>query len=136
VAVSRERGLLHITIKEEITNQDRFLPFIMELSRHMNWKPFYLFMDKLSVHKAINVKEKLKRYDITPIYNVTASPEYNPIETVFAHVKAQYRRARLNALANTQDFDLDVETRNAFNVVTTDLVIACFKRSYYLLKND
>jgi hypothetical protein len=108
----------------------------MELSRHMNWKPFYLFMDKLSVHKAINVKEKLKRYDITPIYNVTASPEYNPIETVFAHVKAQYRRARLNALANTQDFDLDVETRNAFNVVTTDLVIACFKRSYYLLKND
>ena len=107
----------------------------MELSRHMNWKPFYLFMDKLSVHLANNAKELYERYKITTIYNVTASPEYNPIETVFAHVKAQYRRARLNALANTQVFNLDIEVRNAFNVVTTDLVNACFKRSYFLLKN-
>ena len=102
----------------------------------MNWRPFYLFLDKLSVHRANTAKELYERYGITTIYNVTASPEYNCIETVFAHVKAQYRRARLNALANNVDFDLDVEVRDAFDIVTTGLVDACFKRSYYLLNND
>jgi len=102
----------------------------------MNWRPFYLFLDKLTVHRANTVKGLYERYGITAIYNVTASPEYNCIETVFAHVKAQYARARLNALANNSDFDLDAEARDAFNIVTTDLVDNCFKRSYYLLNND
>ena len=93
-----------------------------------------MFMDKLSVHKAKDVKELYERYKIKPIFNISASPEYNCIETVFAHVKAAYRRQRLNALANKRPFDLDKEVADAFGVVTPELVQNCFKRSYYLLK--
>lgn len=84
--------------------------------------PFYLFMDKLSIHTSKATKDECARRCIYPIFNVTASPEFNPIETVFAFVKKKYSRARLNALANTEPFDLDREVKKAFNCVTPELV--------------
>ena len=79
-------------------------------------------MDKLSVHTAIDIKEEYRKYHITPIFNISASPEFNCIETVFAHVKADYKRARLNALANNKEFNLDEEVKKAFDIVTLELV--------------
>ena len=80
------------------------------------------------------MRDEYAIYGITPILNIAASPEFNPIETVFSKVKAHFRRARLNALANDVPWDMDEEVLHAFHVVTPELVQACFKRSYYLLK--
>ena len=66
----------------------------------MGGEPFALFMDRLTVHRMISVKEKMKELDIFPIYNMPASPETNAIETCFAQVKLAYKRERLNYLVN------------------------------------
>ena len=50
----------------------------------MGGEPFYLYMDRLSVHMMHSVREKMDEHDITPIYNCSASPELNAIETCFA----------------------------------------------------
>ena len=81
-----------------------------------------------------DARTEYKKFNITPIFNIAASPEFNPIESVFAQVKSTYRRERLNTLVNEELFDLDEEVINAFKIVTPELVRACFKRSYFLLK--
>ena len=93
-------------------------------------------MDKASVHTAKKTYETMGDLGITPIFNITASPEYNPIEAVFSFCKGSFRRARLNALANQREFDLDINVKKSFDIVTPELVRACFKKSYFLLKNS
>jgi transposase len=53
----------------------------------MGGDPFYLYMDRLTVHRMKTVKQKLLEHGITPIYNCSASPDLNAIETCFAQVK-------------------------------------------------
>ena len=73
--------------------------------------------------------------EIYPIYNIPASPETNAIETCFAQCKLKYKRERLNALVNGNEFDIEEEISKALDVITPDLVKACAKRSVYKLHN-
>jgi hypothetical protein len=77
------------------------------------------------VHRS---NKALDLYDlllISPIFNVSYSPELNPIETCFSHVKRVFKNQRLWALLNGQDFDMDEEIENAFDVITPDMVRKC-----------
>ena len=134
--VCLERGVILLDTREEIPTKELFSEYLTRLSRKMRKKPFYLFMDKASVHTAKDVKTLMETLNITPMFNVTASPDFNPIEAVFSFVKGDFRRARLNALANKREFDLDKNVEKAFDIVTPELVRACFKKSYFLLKNS
>ena len=79
-------------------------------------------MDQLSVHRVSAVKELCEQLKITVIFNVSYSPELNPIETCFSSVKAMFKRQRLNKLARGEEFDMESEVRKAFKVVTPKLV--------------
>ena len=68
------------------------------------------------------IKALFSELKITPIYNVSYSPDFNPIETVFASVKRIFKRERLHALTNGHDFDLNMGIRRAFSCVTKELV--------------
>jgi len=58
--------------------------------------PLALFMDRLQVHKQKDVREWLAKLNITPLWNVSYSPEFNPIEAVFSKVKRLFNSGRLN----------------------------------------
>ena len=45
-------------------------------------------MDNLYVHKSRAAREHFEKLNIEPIWNVSYSPEFNPIEAVFSKVKA------------------------------------------------
>ena len=77
-------GLVNAEILAKAVNENIFLEYIPKLSIAMGEEPFYLFMDRLSVHMMLTVKDKLSQHNITPIYNCSASPDLNPIETCFA----------------------------------------------------
>ena len=53
-------------------------------------------MDRLAVHKQKDVSEWLAKLNITPLWNVSYSPEFNPIEAVFSKVKRLFNSRRLN----------------------------------------
>ena len=82
--------------------QENFLDYIPKLSSSMGNEPFFLFMDRLSVHRMKTVKEKLQEFGITPIYNCSASPDLNAIETCFAQVKLKYKKNRCIALMHRE----------------------------------
>ena len=112
--MSSTRGLVYIDSKEEVTNFDRFHPYIKKLYQKMGYQPFALFMDQLTVHKMKRMHELYDKQRTLPIFNVTASPDFNCIEAVFSQVKNVFRRRRLTHLANSRQFDLDNEVALAF----------------------
>ena len=54
------------------------------LSKKMDSKPFYLFMDNLKVHRMNVMKALCKQLGITTVWNVAYSPDFNAIEAVFS----------------------------------------------------
>ena len=85
VAVSPDGGLVHWTAEEKVTCIKNFMPFIQTLIQRMDGRPFCLFLDQLSVHKSAEVMSLYESHRITPIFNIGGCPDYNCIETVFAH---------------------------------------------------
>ena len=104
-SVSAERGVELLKIYRTAINADRFIPYLQQLRKKNGEKPLALFMDQLSVHREKNVKPFYQQLDIMPIFNVSYSPEYNPIESCFSQVKRHFCAERLNVLANFGVFD-------------------------------
>ena len=66
------------------------------------------------MHKAKEIRDEWGKLDIERIYNVSYSPELNPIEAVFSRVKALFNRDRLNCLVNKTGFNFDRTIEWAF----------------------
>ena len=62
-------------------------------------------MDQLAAHSTEKVLEKYDDLDFERVLNVKYMPDFNPIETVFAHMKKWFMRERLQILANNQTYD-------------------------------
>ena len=71
---------------------------------------------------------------ITPVYNISYSPDFNCIEAVFAQVKRKFNKERLSHLVQEKEFDMFAHIKKAFKVITPQLVQACEKRSLSMLK--
>jgi len=54
-----------------------------------------LFLDNLSVHKTKSVRKAMEDLDISPIYNVPYSPQFNGIEHYWSLSKQKYRKKLL-----------------------------------------
>ena len=55
----------------------------------------YLYMDNLAVHKTKDFKALMEELDIHPIWAPVYSPDYNPIEFIFAKLKQLVKRLRI-----------------------------------------
>jgi transposase len=64
-----------------------------------------LFIDNLAVHKTKESKAKYVELNITPLYNVAYSPEFNGIEYYWSIVKQHYKKLLLYHLMH--DLPLD-----------------------------
>ena len=85
--ISKEKGLEHFMLFEMSVNIPKFKQYITEL-REMNGEDkICIFMDNLSAHTSKKSKEAMKQLGFRYIYNVSYSPDYNPIESVFSKVK-------------------------------------------------
>ena len=116
----------HIHINYQVTNNDNFEKFLRAL-RNRSGGRIALYMDQLGVHKSKVTAKVYQELDIMPIFNVSYSPELNPIEGVFSQVKRNYNKQRLNKLANGEIFDQTDWIRKAFRLVTKEIVRACIR---------
>ena len=127
--MSGEGGVGLIQICTEAIDADSFLRFLKRLRQKYGRQPLALFMDQLQVHRASSLRNWWGWLDIKPVYNVSYSPELNPIEAVFAKVKALFNRQRLNNLVNKVGFNMDREIEAAFRAVTPEHCRACVRKS-------
>ena len=101
----------------------------------MGGEPFFLFLDRLSVHRMKTVDKCMRDNSITPVFNCAGFPDGNPIEICFSQCKLRYKKERLNALINEQVFDVEEGIDRSLEAITPELVRKSACRSIYLLHN-
>jgi hypothetical protein len=84
VAVSTQMGLISAQTYTTAVNEQIFLDFIPKLSLAMGGEPFFLFLDRLSVHRMKTVDKCMRDNKITPVFNCAGFPDGNPIEICFS----------------------------------------------------
>ncbi len=132
--MTAERGMGLCLIYMTAVDADDFVAFLRKLRAKLGRRPIALFMDQLPVHKSKDVRPAYDRLDITPIYNVAYSPEFNPIEAVFSKVKRHFSSQRLHNLVTKIGFNMDKEIEAAFKTITAEHCAACARKSLFLLK--
>jgi transposase len=85
-----------------------------------------IVMDNLRAHKTQAVRDLLERAGFAYRYLPPYSPDFNPIELVWAPVKAQLRTAAARSVATLHD-----AIGSALAAVTADDATACFRHAGY-----
>ena len=132
-SVSSKKGLVYLKLQNKGVSNDNFPDYVLELCKKMDYEPFYLYMDNLWVHDTEDAKDIYETMNVTRVKNISYAPDLNPIEACFSHVKRLFNKARLNAIANDEDFDMEKNIKKAFKVITPKLVANCARRSAALL---
>ena len=99
-AISEDIGYEHSLIHLKSITSVEFVKFLEELSEKYSGQPLYIFMDNLQVHKSVAAREAYTKLNITPIYNIPYSPQFNGIESYFGLVKLEYKNLLLKCLMN------------------------------------
>lgn len=81
-------------------------------------------MDNLNSHKMLAVRTAIEAAGATPIYLPTYSPELNPIELLWPHLKRALRHARIDT-----EPELRQEVRRLRPSVPLDHIAGWFRRS-------
>ena len=104
-------------------NVVKFKEWLVKLRAVAGEDKICLFMDQLSAHTSKQTKEEMKRLGFRYIYNVAYSPDFNPIELVFAKVKQRFRRLRAQKLVGELQVDhVGLVTRSVKAVRKQDII--------------
>ncbi len=117
-------GFLGVELTTNSVNGDSFCDFVKG-TLIPNMLPYdglnptsIAVMDNCSIHHVNEVRSLLEHAGILSIYLPPYSPDFNPIETAFSHVK-QYLKKHddiLGAFTNTKSL-----VQSAFDSITTEL---------------
>ena len=135
-SMTAERGFEVVKIYDHAIDAEMFNKYLEKLRKKSAQLPLALYMDQLSVHKSKEVRPSYSRLDVTPIFNVSYSPQFNAIESVFSKVKRIFNERRLHHLVNKKDFDVEKEIRAAFKSVTLEHCANCVRKSMFLLRRS
>ena len=65
----------------------KFKEYLDELRRIYFFDDICIYMDNLSVHRSLEIRNRMDELHFTYVYGPPYSPEFNPIETVFSIFK-------------------------------------------------
>jgi transposase len=63
---------------------------------HFKDKQILLFWDNATIHKGVNIHRLCLKYKIHVLYNAAYSPQLNPIEIYFKHLKEMLHNIELS----------------------------------------
>ena len=92
-------------------------------------------MDRLNVHRSQRVLKFAKSNGFRIVFNASYSPDYNPIERVFALAKRQIKARRLKAILKDEKPDDDAIIDEEFSKICKLKVDNFIKHSVKLLKD-
>lgn len=79
-SITREHGVFDWKQYPQSVNIEKFKDYLLRIRRLLKNKKVYIFMDNLSVHTSKRTQNYMSSLDMTPIFNVAYSPDFNPIE--------------------------------------------------------
>lgn len=87
------KGIIDYKIITGSYNKINFYEFVKNLINKNNLTGKYLLMDNVSFHKCKELKDLIEKSGNYIIYIPPYSPEFNPIEEVFAYMKSELRNS-------------------------------------------
>ena len=93
-----------------------------------------IFMDNLSVHRSERSKAAMREHGFRWVYNISYSPELNPIEFVFSQVKANFRTLRAKKFMGLVTDSHEDLVAKAFKQIKKANVIKCVDHSLKLIR--
>ena len=84
-------------------------------------------MDNLSSHTSPKSTKKMRELGFRYIFNLTYSPEYNPIEFVFSKVKNKFRALRARKLTGLTQDSHESLIKQAVQAINKKDVVNCVK---------
>ena len=90
MAVSNKKVLQYKLYKQQAINTDLYYLFIEEIVKSFQNK--YILMDNVSFHKSKRILELITKSNNKILFIPPYSPDFNPIEEVFAELKSFVRR--------------------------------------------
>ena len=90
-------------------------------------------MDNLSTHKSEKSLKEMKRLGFRHVFNVSYSPEFNPIEFTFAKIKASYKALRAQKLTGLRQEGHEQLIRKAVQTIRRQDVVNCVNHVKKLL---
>ena len=114
-------------------NVQKFKLYLQELRERNPDDKICLFMDNLQVHKSEKSIKEMKRLGFKHIFNVSYSPEYNPIEFTFSKIKASFKALRAQKLTGLRQESHEQLIRKAVQTIRKQDVVNCVNHVKKLL---
>jgi transposase len=127
-AITHKGVLASMTI-EDATDGDVFLAYVEQVLCPKLKVGQLVIMDNLGAHKVEGVREKIQARGAGLVYLPPYSPDFNPIEQIWAKVKHWLRSAK----ARTVEI-LEQAVGEALNAVTAEDTAGCFAGCGYGLR--
>ena len=125
--ISVDHGLDCYLIYDRSIKKEEFKEFLLKIRDLYPEERIYLFMDNLVVHKSSYVREVYKELNLTPIFNVPYSPQYNGIESYWFLLKQHYKKIILKLMITCTKFDPKTIIKRAIGLVESEKVLNCAK---------
>ena len=77
-------------------NIEKFIAYMRELRQNYKNEKIAIFLDRLSVHRSIRVRDAANDLGLKIILNASYSPNFNPIEGAIGIIKNIIKTKRLN----------------------------------------
>ena len=106
-------------------NIPKFKVYLDELRRRYFYDDICLYIDNLSVHKSKEITSRMDELSIAYVFSPIYSPDYNPVEYVFAMAKREIKERRLRAIVNEEQFDLWEVIKNSFGSINRLKIAHC-----------
>ena len=112
-AALRSSGVAATAPFDGATNSKRFRAYVTDTLVPVLKRGDTVIMDNLGAHKVAGVREAIQAVGAKVIYRPPYSPDFSPIERIFAKLKADLRKTAARTLP-----DLKAAIRSAFNSLT------------------
>ena len=125
-AALRTSGVAATALFDGATNGERFRAYVTDTLVPMLKRGDPVILDNLGAHKVAGVREAIQAVGAKVLYLPPYSPDFNPIEQVFAKLKADLRKAAARTLP-----DLNAAIRSAFAKITPQACRNCLAAAGY-----
>ena len=96
--VSKEIGVDLAMTFDNSVNIPKFKIYLEELRARYFFDDLCIYFDNLSVHRSLEVRNRLDELSIAYVYSPPYSPDFNGIESVFSIFKNQLKKERIKAI--------------------------------------
>lgn len=127
-AITQQGVLASMTI-EDATDGDVFLAYLEQVLCPQLQADQWVIMDNLRAHKVEGVRERIEARGARLVYLPPYSPDFNPIEQIWAKVKQCLRSAKARTVET-----LEQAIADALKAITAEDTAGCFAGCGYGLR--